>query len=78
MVTIEQLRELYYAEPFEPFVLVHRDGSRILIDDPTVMAYSDVSKLVVYPGRYGIQWATFDAVQVEPVEKEKRRRRKAS
>jgi len=28
-MTIGQLRELYYGEPFRPFVLILRDGSRV-------------------------------------------------
>jgi len=79
MVTIEQLRNLYYAKPFRPFVLVLDDGRRVVIDDPSYISYSPEARTVAFPlGRVGAH-TSFDRVSIEmPSSTPRRRRRKAS
>jgi hypothetical protein len=81
MVTINQLRELYYAKPFQPFVLVLDDGRCVRIKEPIYISYSEEARTVAFPlGGSVIGWTSFDRVsriEIETV-KQKRGGRKAS
>jgi hypothetical protein len=81
VVTIEQLRAVRYANPFQPFILVLDDGRRVLIDDPMLISFSEGQRTVAFPeGRHAIDWTSFDRVQRIEMVKPKRapRPRKAS
>ena len=79
MVTIEQLRALYYAEPFRPFVLVLDDGRRVRIDDPGYISYSPEARTVAFPISGTIGHTSFDRVSIEMAKARRAgRRRKAS
>ena len=79
MVTIDQLRALYYAEPFKPFVLVLEDGRRVQIDDPGYISYSSETRTLVFPLGRTSAHTSFDRVRVEPAKPRRRtQRRKAS
>lgn len=80
MVTAEQLRELYYADPFTPFVLIFDDGRCVRISDPSHVMYSAKAHMLAFPHGEAIGQASFD--RVVEIKREKRtrlpRRRKAS
>jgi hypothetical protein len=81
MVTLEELRALYYAKPFRPFVLVLEDGRRVRIRDPIFVSFSPRARTVAFPeGRSAIDWVSFDRVLRIDVPKARTRskRRKAS
>jgi hypothetical protein len=79
MVTAEQLRKLYYAEPFVPFVLLLDDGRRIRITEPGSIAIADETRKVAFPLPGGlIDYRGFDRVSIETASRPQRRRRKAS
>ncbi len=74
MVTIEELRKLYYAKPFQPFVLVLDDGRRVRIKEPIYISYSEEARTVAFPlGGSVIGWASFDRVSRIEVEKTKQK-----
>ena len=45
-MTIEQVRELYQAEPFRPFTLHLPDGRRVSIEHPEEASFSRTGRLV--------------------------------
>ena len=80
MVTEEQLRKLYYAEPFQPFVFVFDDGRRIKIDEPYSFMIAGPAKKIGFSTGDGLADSiSFDRVTVVMSRsKAKRRPRKAS
>lgn len=53
MVTAERMRELYYADPFQPFQLVLRDGKRVLIAKASALLIAPSGRFVVVVGSGG-------------------------
>jgi hypothetical protein len=45
-MTIEQLRKLYYAKPFQPFVMHLADGREILVRHPEFIAAAPSGRVV--------------------------------
>ena len=78
MVTAAQLRQLYYAKPFRPFVLVLGDGRRVRILEPVRFGIAEEIGKVVFAGKRAIETASFESVKVEPLKKSPRRRKRAS
>ena len=46
-VTIEQLRKIHRAKPFEPFVLRTADGREYEVSHPEVLAISPMGRTIV-------------------------------
>ena len=46
-MTVEQLRKVHRAEPFEPFALRTADGREYAVSHPEVLALSAVGRTVV-------------------------------
>ncbi len=81
MVTAEQLRKLYYAEPFVPFSFILDNGKKVRIKAPEHFMFSEAARKIAFPEDGGIVgFAAFDRVTVESSRagSAPRRRRKAS
>ena len=81
MVTTEQLRSLYYAEPFKPFVIHRKDGTKTLIKDSSMFMIAPAPRQVAYRRGTATTIASFADVSIEPVGKKKAttvRRKKVS
>jgi hypothetical protein len=48
MVTVENLRELHYREPFEPFQIVLKDAREFIVSERTHYAISPTGKTIAY------------------------------
>ena len=73
MVTAEQLRELYYADPFTPFVLIFDDGRCVRISRThSHVMYSAKVRMLAFPHGEAIGQASFD--RVVEIKREKRAR----
>jgi hypothetical protein len=49
-MTIDELRRVHRAQPFEPFILCLADGRSLVVAHPEAMAFSPTGRTVfVYP-----------------------------
>jgi hypothetical protein len=48
-MTIEEIRALRLADPFEPFALILDNGRRLVIDKPYGLAISPTKKFLLVP-----------------------------
>ncbi len=49
-MTIERLREVHQARPFQPFILHLADGRQVSVSHPECLAYSPKGRTVVVVG----------------------------
>lgn len=66
-MTVEQLKKVHQTRPFRPFTLKLADGSRVRVNHPEMMAYSEGARTTVVYGK-GDEFEIIDLLLVAGIE----------
>ena len=63
MVDVRELKTLYEAKPFKPFVIRLQDGRQIRIDQPEMVGWSSDAAILTFPaGPDAVDWVDFSRI----------------
>jgi len=75
MVDAEELRKLYYAEPFKPFDMFLDDGRKVRVKERLHFGWAVETQILMFGFGKIVDWVKFDRVkQIRPFSKKPRAR----
>ena len=67
MVNAEDLRKLYYAEPFKPFDIFLEDGRKVRVKERLHFGWAAETQILMFGFGKIVDWVKFDKVkQIRP------------